>query len=192
MTETDSDINFGVLTYDVPISNRGAYSKIRGLIRRKSIMQTASAYLIPWGMRDAIVDSLDKMNEDKPKAKRVSFKVFPYASEANEVLDKEVVRGIHTIIKTAKLGVEKSINKARKVLHEAEMTGDTTIEYTMEDVYKRSLSKARREIKIAQSLAIIFSQEGSLDTAIEAAHIAVVAQVEVHRTDDKDNSSTDE
>lgn len=184
-----AEINYGVLTYDVPVENRGAYARLRSLLRKRSIMQTASAYLIPWGLRDVVTAELDAINEDKPPQKRVAFKIFPYAAEANEALEKEVVRGIHGIIKSAKIALERNINKGRKLINEAEICGDTSLELTMDDVYKQSLAKARKEIKIAQSLAIVFAKEGNFSDAIESAHKAVVAQVDAHRATEANEQS---
>ena len=178
-------LEYGLLTYDVPITERSLYNKLRQRIRKVCIPLNWSAYLIPWGLRDTVTTILQEVQSEKPNVISSGVHKFDSSEEAN--LANAAQRGLALIMKKAhdlvikrlteaetnfKETTEK-VNSALKVKNRKNSDAELLkIRGFAEDQFeidmKKALSAGEKALKEAQGLATVFALSSALEFAVEA------------------------
>ena len=176
---------FGLLTYDVPITERALYNKLRQRIRKVCIPLNWSAYLIPWGLRDTVTSILQEVQSEKPNIISSGVHKFDSSEEANLVAAAQ--RGLNLIMSKAHKLMSKRLeeaeinfkettekvnaalkNKNRKASDAELMKLKGFAEDQYEIDMKKALSGADKSLKEAVGLATLFALTSAMDFAVEA------------------------
>lgn len=176
-------LEYGLLTYDVPLTERGVYNKLRNRIRRMAIALNWSAYLIPWGARESVKAILAEIQSDKPNV--VSSTVLKFDGSEEKVLAAAAERGLNMIIKNAHKQMYKRLSEAEKEHKDASeaiantlknknrKSTDTELDKLSEAVndqleieMKKALGNAEKSLKDATALSVVFCLSNQVEFAI--------------------------
>jgi len=176
-------LELGLLTYDVPLTERSVYNKLRQRIRRVAIPLNWSAYLIPWGLRETIKQILAEIQSEKPNV--VSSNVIKFDSSEEKVLMQAAERGLNQIIKNTHKQMMKRLSEAESEHKEAvtgieaalktknRKTSDDelkrlreAVEDNLEINVKKALSAADKAMKEATALSVAFCLTNQVELAI--------------------------
>lgn len=176
-------LEYGVLVYDVPITQRSLYNKLRKKIRRHGIPMTQSVYLIPWGSRAAVQAVLDGLNSEKPNVLSSSIIKFDQAEEKKLV--QKAQDGLNTMIRNAKELMMKRLTKAevehKRIMDQLEINekGKQVDPKTMEQAkaevknqflfdFKKAVKHAEDSLTGARALALAFNLSDQMDIGFAA------------------------
>jgi hypothetical protein len=176
-------LELGLLTYDVPLTERSVYNKLRQRIRRVAIALNWSAYLIPWGLRETVKQILAEIQSEKPNV--VSSNVIKFDSSEEKVLMQAAERGLNQIIRNAHKQMMKRLTEAEAEHKEAVTSIDATfktknrktsdneltrlreaVEDQLEINVKKALAAADKSMKEATSLSVVFCLTNQVEAAI--------------------------
>ena len=176
-------LEYGLLTYDVPLTERSVYNKLRNRIRRVAIALNWSAYLIPWGARESVKAILAEIQSDKPNV--VSSNVIKFDGSEEKILAAAAERGLNQIIKNAHKQMSKRLSEAEKEHKDAadaieataknknRKTSDSELEKLREAVndqleleMKKALNSAEKSLKDATALSVVFCLSNQVEFAI--------------------------
>lgn len=183
-------MEYGVLVYDVPVSQRSTYNKLRKKIRGIGLSMTWSVYLIPWGARETIRTILKEI-EDGGKAGGIDSSVIKFDDSEEKVLTEKAAKSLNQIIRRTKEQVIKTLEKAEKQQTEAvkkydeliakkqkggkvDATIDDLTKYKgveidlYENAVKKALNKAEGALKEARKLAVLFNMTNNMEAAFLA------------------------
>jgi hypothetical protein len=170
--ETDfggKTMEYGILVYDVPLTRRKVYNKLRDRLRRISVPMTWSVYLTPFGYRDQALAILKDLDEDEDQRDRLMYQYIKFDSSEQATLDALV-----------RSEFDKMLRKAKDNLHqklgEAEMEYDDDVPEKA-GVQRGPLSKAMKKVKEARRLASVFE----VTDVMEANFLALEKLVEARR-----------
>lgn len=172
-------MQYGSLNYDVPRTNREAYSKLRALFKRKAIMQTASSYLFPWGMAKDVDDGLKKINTNSdgtpiPHDKQVRYYIFKYdEAVSGKALEQSARDALGRMLKQAKATVNKMVD----AMHTEEGEDDDPARSA-----RVACKRAESLLRDARGLALIFNLTDNLN----AGFLAYEAWVQAKRQEIRD------
>jgi hypothetical protein len=168
-------MEYGAIVYDVPLTRRSVYNKLRTRLGRLSIQMTWSVYLTPFENRDVVLDILREIDEDAETNHRIMYKFLKFDASEKEQLDALV-----------KQRFEEHLKKTKDTLHqklgEAEIAfGDEQIDVNDWALLRRgACTKAKKKLNEARRLALVFEVTnvmeaafGTLDALIEAKRDAV-------------------
>jgi hypothetical protein len=173
-----SKLTYGLLSYDVPINERGVYTKLRKAIRRIAIPINFSAYLIPWGARDTVMAILSELHSQKPNV--IASDVIKFDDSEQEKLDQAAEKGLRTILSNAvktmndqlsKAEIEyaqavKAIDDARSSKNEQEIVAlNNYISREREMKVDKAIKKAKQKLDDATTLAVTFNLTRQIDYA---------------------------
>lgn len=182
-------MELGALVYDVPVTQRSTYNKLRKKIRGIGIPMTWSVYLIPWGARDTVKAILAEIESDKPNV--VDSSVFKFDDSEEKELIAKAQKSLNQIIRRTKETVIKKLEEAEKVQTEsvkkydeliAKKKAGQKIDTSMEELdkykeiaiglyeadIKKSLKKAENALKESRKLAVIFNMTNNMEAAFMA------------------------
>jgi len=170
-------MEYGIIVYDVPVSRKRVYSKLRQKLRTISVQVTWSVYLTPYAMRDKVLATLKELDEDEDKADRIMYKYLKFDSSEREELDQLVRDEFEKMVKKAKDNLHQSLGEAEVQF----MDGNLTTE-DKALLQRGDLRKAAKKIKEARKLAMVFD----VTNIMEAGFQAVEKLVEARREEIKD------
>jgi hypothetical protein len=195
-------MDYGLLTYDVPLTERGVYNKLRNRIRRISIALNWSAYLIPWGARESVKAILAEVQSEKPNV--VSSNVIKFDGAEEKMLAAAAERGLNKIISDAHKAMQKRLGEAEKehktVTENIELTfknknrKTTDLELSrlreaaddqFEIETKKALSMADKSLKDATALSVAFCLTNQMEYAIAEAQKLIDHRRELMKAQDK-------
>lgn len=195
-------MEYGLLTYDVPLTERGVYNKLRNRIRRIAIALNWSAYLIPWGARESVKTILAEIQSDKPNV--VSSNVIKFDGSEEKVLAAAAQRGLNQIISNAHKQMIKRLDEAQKehktvsesientLKNKNRKTSDADLSKLQEaadDQFeiesKKALSMADKALKDATALSVAFCLTNQMEFAIAEAQKLIDHRRELMKAQDK-------
>jgi hypothetical protein len=110
-------VSFGCISYDVPKCRpKSVYGKVRAKFRRKSIMQTWSCYLIPWGLAEELQNALEELNKDSeghplPSSQQIRYRVFKYDdNQSGKALKDSALEALQKMIADAKADIGEKMD----------------------------------------------------------------------------------
>lgn len=176
-------MEYGVLVYDVPLTQRSLYNKLRKRIRKYGIPMTWSVYLIPWGERDVVQGILDGIESQKPGI--VSSKIIKFDTFEEKKLAAAAHDGLNHIIKNAKELMMKRLEKAEenqnKIMAQLEQSkknktvAEDAIEQAKTEVKNQYLYEHKKAVKLAEDalidarrLALIFNLSDQIEVGMAA------------------------
>jgi hypothetical protein len=178
-----TSIEYGLLTYDVPVTQRTVYNRLRKKIRSKTIALNWSAYLIPWGKKKEIEDILSEINSQNPNV--IESGVYKFDSSQSADLEKAAQRGLRQLMKHAHDQMRKKLEEAEKNHEdtkksiEAALADDNSVtpkaelqrigtlaDENLETETKRLLAKAEKSIHDVRGLALTFALTGAMEAVI--------------------------
>ncbi len=181
-------LEYGVLVYDVPLTQRSLYNKLRKKIRKFGIPMTWSVYLIPWGERDMVQAVLDGINSEKPNI--ISSSIIKFDASEEKKLARAAQDGLVAMIGNAKELMMKRLKKAEenhaRIIEQIDKASKTkSIDATAIDqakaetesqlLYetKKALKHAEDTLEGARRLALAFT----LSDIMEAGFMAMEQMV---------------
>ena len=171
---------YGLLTYDIPITQRTIYMKLRKSIRRMAIPLNFSAYLIPWGARDTVKSILNQLHSLKPNV--IASNVIKFDDSEQDALDIAAEKGLRLILSNACKAMNEKLQKSEleykkafqaiedakvsKKMDQAEVDGLIKfIDGTKESQVDKAIKTARRILDDATALAVTFNLTKQIDYA---------------------------
>jgi len=164
---------FGILSYDLPTEKRSSNRRILAQLRRVSVMESWSCYLIPWGYANTVKKLMeDEKASLEPKYhSRFRFSIRPYDGSADADIKTSVIDALHRNIATVKEKLLVSIHK-----FEEDTVDDPSIS-------KRAMKRAQTYCDDAKAAALAFSLTDNMLTALVAFEQLIQGTKE--RWDDK-------
>lgn len=171
-------MQYGNINYDVPVTRRSAYSKLRTLFRRKAIMQTASSYLFPWSIASDIEKGIKALNCDEdgtplPHHQQITYSIFKYDEE---VSGKAIEQSAQDALGRMLRQMKETVNKRVQSLFTGEGAEDVKDPLASAKV---ATTRARATLRDARALALMFN----LTDSLEAGFLAYEAFIEAKRDD---------
>lgn len=176
-----SKMPYGLLTYDIPITERSIYSKLRKAIRRQAIPLNFSAYLIPWGARDSIIQILQMVQSNKPNV--IASNVIKFDDSEQDNLDKAAEKGLRMILANAMKAMNEKLSEAEteynkaveaiKAAHESKKdqketdTLNNIVQANREQAVDRAIKAAKRTLDDALALGVTFNLTRQIDYAAQ-------------------------
>jgi hypothetical protein len=163
-------VEYAVLCYDVPLTQRSLYNKLRKRIRKIGLPMTSSVYLIPLGARQTVQTILDELESEKAKAERALSQMIRRTKEqvikkleTSEKEQTEAVKKYDELI-TKKQKNEKSIDTPMAELLKYKELAQSLYEVAV----KQGLKKAENALKEARNLAVVFNMTNNMEAAFLA------------------------
>lgn len=193
-------MEYGLLTYDVPVGERHLYNKLRRKVRKVSIMLNWSAYLIPWGMRDTI---LQIMKDLQGPSHIIQSGLYKFDASEEKHLTAMAERGLREILSRTHQTLMTRLSKAEKEF--AEISGkiaeamktnsnDDNLRRTKEVAteqfevsVKKALNAAEKALKEAAGLATLFALSDVMEFAIEGQLKLIEEKRELYKARDLAN-----
>ena len=149
---------YGILNYDLPTEKRSSNRRILKQLRRVSVMESWSCYLIPWGYANAVIKIMDdeKAKLDPKFHSRFRFSVRPYDASADADIKQSVKDAMNRNIANVKENLLKSIHK-----FEEDIVDDPS-------VTKRAMKRAQEYCDDAKAAAMAFALTDDMLTALVA------------------------
>jgi len=163
-------MEYGILVYDVPLTRRSVYNKLRTRLGRISVQMTWSVYLTPYGLRDRALGILKELDEDEDKKDRLMYKYIKFDPSEQEALDTLVNDEFEKMLRKAKDNLHQKLGEA-----EMEYEDDTT---EKAGVMRGHLSKAMKKVKEARRLAAVFEVTDLMEARFQALEALVEARRE--------------
>lgn len=176
-------LEYGVLVYDVPLTQRSLYNRLRKKIRHYGIPMTMSVYLIPWGARPEVQAILDGIENEKPGV--ISSSIIKFDAAEEKKLAKAAEDGLQAIIRNAKELMMKRLEKAeteqRRIMDQLEINEKSksvdpkTMEQAKAEVgnqylhdHKKAVRHAENALGQARRLALAFNLSDQLEYGFAA------------------------
>ena len=153
-------MDYGILVYDVPVSRKSVYNKLRDRLRRISVPMTWSVYLTPYSLRDHALRILKELDEDANTKDRILYRYIKFDPSEQEELDRLVREQFENM-------VQKTKDNLRQKLGEAEQEYEKDVKVKA-DVQRGYLSSAIKKIREAKRLATVFEVTSIMEAAFEA------------------------
>ena len=153
-------MEYGILVYDVPVTRRNVYNKLRDRIRKFSVQVTWSVYLTPYSRRDDALSVLKELDESEDTKSRIYYKYIKFDSSENADLDQ-----------TVKDEFGKQMRKIKDTLYEKLAEAEMEYENDLQDkalVQRGHISSALKKVRAAKRLAIVFEVTDFMEAAFEA------------------------
>ena len=190
-------MEYGVLVYDVPLTERSLYNKLRKRIRKYGVPMTWSVYLIPWGERTVIQGILDSVkntvSKNGTKSGAINSRIIKFDPAEESQLVRAAQDGLNLILKNAKELMMKRLEKAeqnlKKIVEQLEMAKknktvpDDAVDQALAEVknqytyeHKKAVRKAEDSLLDAKRLALIFNLSDQLEVGLAAMEEMVRAK----------------
>lgn len=162
-----ADQHLALLSYDVPYHRKSLYSKIRTIIRSNALMLTYSAYIIPFGHKEALEMSINRTNFDKdgqpvPYKDKIRYSIAKFDSSDQAALKLMVSTAYDNMLSNIKEGFRKGLQK-----------GD---EKGNDEIKTDAVKRSRRYLRDMQKLALIFALNNDFSMALGAFAAQVDAE----------------
>ena len=179
-------MEYGILVYDVPVTRKRVYGRLRSQIKRCSIPMTWSVYLTPLALRDRILAIMKALDEDEDAADRIMYKYLKFDSSEQAVLDEIVKEEFTKLIKRAKDDLYQRLGELEQQFDDGEISLSDKA-----SIQRGCLSKASKKIKEARRLAALFEVSDlmevrfqSLEKIVEARRERIKEEVKNERAHD--------
>jgi hypothetical protein len=183
-------MEYACLAYDVPLTQRSLYAKLRKRIRKIGLPMTSSVYLIPLGARQTVQTILDELESEKPNV--IESCIIKFDDSEEKVIKAKAERALSQMIRRTKEQVIKKLEASEKEQTEAvkkydeliakkqknEKSIDTSMEELLkykdlaqalyEAAVKQGLKKAENTLKEARNLAVVFNMTNNMEAAFLA------------------------
>lgn len=165
-------MEFGMLIYDVPLTRRKVYNKLREKISRISIGLNWSCYLIPWEMKDRVLSILKELDEDEDTKDRILYDCIKFDGAEKEHLNE-----------VAKREMERHLKHVKDLLHQR--LGEAEVQFANDEIKvddwallrRDALAKAAKKVKEARQLSMVFEKTDIM----EAAFASMEKLIEIQR-----------
>lgn len=155
---------YGILIYDVPLTCKTLYNKIRYRIAQTAIRLNRSVYLIPWSLKDKVEGIIEECEKDTGDSAEVFVMKFDKASKAEiEQTAKECLCKDLTAI------AERLRDKARKCEEENK---------NVPDMY---FTQVKNRLDIAESLAVLFGFTADVKNVLDSVREIHKAEIEADK-----------
>ena len=152
---------YGILFYDIPVGMRKVYGKLLSKIKKVSLFASQSAYLIPWGRREAVLDILREAEADSGRS--ITYYCLKFDSSEREALEDMAHKSFMRSIRSVRSLLRKELERAEYRLG--------TGEYD-DKKYKRiagnARAKAKRYLGDAKRLAAVFDMTDLLELSFRS------------------------
>ena len=156
-------MNYGVITYDIPVNQRNLYLKVRSRVRRYGLPMTMSAYLINWGHRDEIDAILSTASQADP---HVNYSIVKFDGSETERLDRMAGEALSKFLSDSRKFMLGQMKKMEEDVTNAEKA-------------KSALGAARRRLTEAKSLALAFLLSNKFEDQFKMFEKLIDTQVEM-------------
>jgi len=167
----------GVLCYDVPVTQRSVYNKLRRQIKGYCLPMTWSVYLIHWSMKDDVERILKEIQEEKNM--RIRYRILKFDDSDQKALDDACKDAFQHLIAQSKETLMSRLQKQEEKLAELEDKKD------WEKNSLWSVAQARKKLDEARRLALLFNMSDvmefgfmSLEKLLDAKRKEVEARFE--------------
>lgn len=167
---SSQNITYSVLMYDVPLTRRALYSRLRSKIKRIALPLNWSVYLIPDGIRDDVAGILKELDADGEAKQRVYWQILRFHDCEKSELDSITRKGFETIVKNTREYLSEKVALAEQEHEEGEIDWDT-----MNAKRKRVCAKALRNVKDAKRLALLFDATHLMEAAFQSVEKIALA-----------------
>lgn len=166
-------MEYGILVYDVPLTRRAVYNRLRDKLRRLSIPMTWSVYMTPFGVRDQALSILKELDSDEDATGRIHYKYIKFDPSEKDVLDQIVKDEFAKMVKTAKDELFQKLGETERQFDDGELDLDDKAL-----VQRGHLSKAAKKVKEARRLATLFEVTEIMEAQFQATENLVEARRE--------------
>lgn len=183
-------MEYACLAYDVPLSQRSLYNKLKRRIRGIGLQMTSSVYIIPLGARSTVQAILDELESEKPNV--IDSCIIKYDDSEEKVILAKAQQALNRLVRTTKETVIKKLEEAEKLQKEHvakydeliakkeknaaavatsmdELQKFRSLELSLyEASVKKHLKKAENALKDAKKLAVLFNMTNNMEAAFMA------------------------
>ena len=147
------EIKYGVLSYDIPKESKSAYKRIKTIISGRSVMQTWSCYLIPWGVSGMLQRALEN---EQLKTPGLSFRILPFHESASEDVEAEASASLGKMLSDLRQKLDLAIYEFEQGITDDPKTTRSCI---------KSL---KRKVEEAKQIRVVFTLTDDLVAAMAA------------------------
>ena len=158
------NVSYSVLVYDVPLTRRSVYSRLRSKIRTSALAINKSVYLIPDGIRNEVAAILKELDDSEDTKQRIYWQILKFDDSEKEELDRITREGFQAIVKNTKEYLSEKVAVAERAFEEGEIDWNK-----MNKTRNRVTAKALRNIRDARQLALIFDATHLMEAAFQSA-----------------------
>lgn len=174
MEKTMSKIHYGIWTYDVPLSRKNLYNRLRNKTKKFAVPLTMSAYLIPYEVKETVDTVVEEANTDptgapRPAKDQVKSVILKFDDSEQSKLQSIAADGIRKIITNAKQLLSRRLQKAQNDMDLYEKQG------------KQALSRAKAQLRQAEQLSVIFALADDLQSGLEAFSVLLEQKTELYK-----------
>jgi hypothetical protein len=164
---------YGILSYDIPAKSRSANRRLLKKIRRTSVMESWSCYLVPWAYHDAI----DKvMSEEQANTPGIRYSIRPYDSSADEDIESSVLEAMRRNLQSQKDALGKTLADLEDAMDDETPTEVDAIELC--PAVHRALKRSKKHLEDAKAAALAFAMSDNMFAAFVAFEELIQASVE--------------
>ena len=165
-------MEYGAIVYDVPLSRRSVYNKLRTRLRRLSVQMTWSVYLTPFENRDTVLGILREIDEDAEAQARIMYRFIKFDASEQEQLDTLVKSEFDRHLQATK-------DTLRQKLGEAEVAYDEEGGIDVNDwalLRRAACTKAMKKVNEARRLSLVFEVTGVMEAAFGTLEALITAK----------------
>ncbi len=167
---------YGILSYDIPAKSRSANRRLLKKIRRVSVMESWSCYLVPWGYHDAIKKA---MAEEQANTPGIRYSIRPYDASADEDIETSVMDAMRRNLQQNKESLHKTIQDLEDAMDDEIPTEVDAIELC--PAVHRAIKRAKKHLEDAKAAAIAFAMSDNMFAAFVAFEETIQAGVEDYK-----------
>jgi hypothetical protein len=164
---------YGILSYDIPAKNRSANRRLLKKIRRISVMESWSCYLVPWGYYDTIKTVMTEEQADTPG---IRFSIRPYDSSADEEIETSVLEAMRRNLQNQKDSLGKTLMELENAMDENIPSEVDAIELC--PAVHRAIKRSNKHLEDAKAAALAFAMSDNMFAAFVAFEELIQASVE--------------
>jgi len=166
-------MEYGVIVYDVPLTRKSCYNKLRQRLGRLSLQMTWSVYLTPLSYKDQVLNILKEIDEDADAQQRIMYRFLKFDAMEKEQLDALVKEQFEAAMGKVKDTLYQGLGEAEVAL------GEGKIELSDWGLLRRgSCTKAMKKVKEARRLALLFEVTEVMETAFASLEKLIEAKRE--------------
>lgn len=166
-------MEYGVIVYDVPLSRKSVYNKLRQRLGRLSVQMTWSVYLTPLHYKDQVLNILKELDEDEDAKQRIMYRFLKFDAIEQDQLDALVQEQFEASMKKVKDTLYEGLGKAEAALIEGQIDVRDWA-----DARRGSCTKAMKKVKEARRLALLFEVTEVMETAFASLEKLIEAKRE--------------
>lgn len=172
MADTDTQVRYALVDYDVH-GNTKAYNRIYTHLRKIAVMFTESVYMVNMAQAGKVHTVFEQINKDLADA-GIGKLTFDTVEIAEREFEKMRQRSLEAL--TTQIGaITKSLNESIDRL-EAQYNPKTDNPNDLIDKRKVAVATAKRKLKEARGVALLFMLDKNVASAIEATDKIIEAK----------------